>query len=151
MKCPSCQASDTKVIDSRPLLEGSTIRRRRKCDICQNRFTTHEKMQVQFPMIIKSDGRRENYNRDKILQGLKKACQKRPISIEKIDAMLGTLEKFFEESNLKEIAADKIGQNIMQQLLELDSVAYVRFASFYWNFEDIQSFIKELNKNITLS
>ncbi len=146
MICPSCSNEDTKVIDSRPLNDGSIIKRRRKCEKCQFRFTTHEKIQVQLPMIIKKDGRRENYDRDKILSGLKKATQKGPISTEQLEEIINEIEKEFEDVHLKEVPAENIGQKVITKLLDLDPVAFVRFASFYWDFHNIETFVKELQK-----
>ncbi|MCO4792108.1 MAG: transcriptional repressor NrdR [Bacteriovoracaceae bacterium] len=145
MHCPVCVAEDTKVIDSRLLMEGKTVRRRRKCLSCEHRFTTYEKFQVQMPVVVKSsDGRRESYNRDKILKGLKKACQKRPISMEQIDELLDDLEKSLLEFEGKEVPSSFIGEHIMQSLNKLDPVSYIRYGSFYWNFDDVEDFVSSL-------
>ncbi len=144
MHCPSCGTSDTRVIDSRLLQEGKTIRRRRKCSDCEARFTTYEKLQIQLPLIIKGDGRREPYGREKIMKGLKKACQKRPISMEALDQLLDQLEKFLLESEAKEVKSTKIGEYIMANLYLLDPVSYVRYGSFYWNYGDLEDFVKSL-------
>lgn len=144
MHCPSCGESDTRVIDSRLLQEGKTVRRRRKCPDCEARFTTYEKLQVQLPLIVKSDGRREAFNRDKVMKGLKKACHKRPISAEKLETMLDDLEKFLLEADGKEIPATSVGEYVMATLYQLDPVSYVRYGSFYWNFKDLEDFVKTL-------
>ncbi len=148
MRCTICNAPDTKVIDSRLLPEGTTIRRRRKCETCNQRFTTYEKIEIQMPVIVKSDGRRENYQSEKIIKGIKKACQKRPISMEQIDNLISETEKNILEIHKKEIDANIIGQMIMENIYKLDPVAYVRFASFYWNFDNIDDFIVNLQKNL---
>jgi transcriptional repressor NrdR len=144
MHCPSCGESDTKVIDSRLLQEGKTVRRRRKCPDCETRFTTYEKLQVQLPLIVKSDGRREAFNREKVMKGLKKACHKRPISAEKLELMLDDLEKFLLEADGKEFQATSVGEYVMATLYQLDPVSYVRYGSFYWNFKDLEDFVKTL-------
>ena len=144
MHCPSCGESDTRVIDSRLLQEGKTVRRRRKCSTCEARFTTYEKLQVQLPLIIKSDGRREPFNREKVMKGLKKACQKRPISVEDLELLLDKIEKTLLDSEQKEFLATKVGEYVMARLYDLDPVSYVRYGSFYWNFEDLEEFHKTL-------
>lgn len=145
MHCPSCNAEDTKVIDSRLLMEGKTVRRRRKCPSCEHRFTTYEQFQVQLPAIVKSsDGRREPYNRDKIMKGLKKACQKRPISMEQLENLLDELEKNLVSQDGKEVESNFIGEYIMHKLYQLDPVSYIRYGSFYWNFSDVEDFMTSL-------
>lgn len=144
MHCPICNTPDTKVVDSRILQDGSAVRRRRKCEQCDRRFTTYEKLEIQMPSISKHDGRLENYNRDKIQTGIKKACHKRSVSMEQIDRIVELLEKFMLENFDKVVPANKIGEFVMDRLLILDPVSYVRFASFYWNFEDIDDFVKAL-------
>jgi len=148
MHCPKCNKTDTKVIDSRLLPEGQSIRRRRKCEQCDFRFTTYERFQAQLPAVVKHDERRENYNRDKILKGLKKACQKRPISSDQIDQLIDSVEKDMVDNFPKEISTDALGELVMEKLYQLDPVSYVRFASFYWDFKDIESFVKNL-QNLT--
>lgn len=145
MHCPSCGESDTRVIDSRLLQEGKTVRRRRKCSTCEARFTTYEKLQVQLPLIVKSDGRREPFSREKVLKGLKKACQKRPISIEQLEGLMDEIEKHLLDADQKEVSASLVGEFVMARLYELDPVSYVRYGSFYWNFEDLEEFNKSLN------
>ncbi|MAW07747.1 MAG: transcriptional regulator NrdR [Halobacteriovoraceae bacterium] len=144
MKCPNCHEPDTKVIDSRLLQEGDNIRRRRKCESCEFRFTTYEKIEQQLPILIKRDGRLEAFNREKIKNGLFKASQKRPITATQIEAIIEELESKMLQSGLKEYPTDKVGPFIISRLYELDHVAYVRFASFYWNFETVDMFIKDL-------
>ncbi len=148
MHCPKCNTTDTKVIDSRLLPEGQSIRRRRKCESCDFRFTTYERFQAQLPSVVKHDERRENYNREKILKGLKKACQKRPISSDQIDQLIDTIEKTMVDCYPKEISSSVLGELIMEKLYQLDAVSYVRFASFYWEFKDIESFVTNL-QNLT--
>jgi transcriptional repressor NrdR len=144
MRCPSCGKSDTKVIDSRLLQEGKTVRRRRKCPDCEARFTTYEKLQIQLPLIVKSDGRREAFNREKVMKGLKKACQKRPIAVDQLEVLLDNLEKFLLDSEGKEFMATEVGQYVMAKLYDLDPVSYVRYGSFYWNFNDLEDFTSSL-------
>ena len=144
MKCPNCHEQDTKVIDSRLLQDGENVRRRRKCESCEYRFTTYEKIELQLPMLEKRDGRLETYRRDKIKNGLLKASQKRPISATQIDKIIDELESLMLQSGLKEFPTDKVGPFIVSKLYEIDHVAYVRFASFYWNFDTVDTFIKDL-------
>jgi len=148
MHCPSCNAQDTRVIDSRMLLEENTVRRRRKCDTCEMRFTTYENIFIQMPLIVKKDGRRENYNREKIMKGLKKACQKRPISIDNINLMINQVERSLLELSQNEVQASDLGEIIMDHLKQLDRVSYVRFASFYWDYQDIEDFVYGLKNNL---
>ncbi|MFC1864140.1 transcriptional regulator NrdR [Thermodesulfobacteriota bacterium] len=144
MKCPYCTMIDNKVIDSRLSKDGRTIRRRRECDECGKRFTTHEKLEDVLPMVIKKDGRRESFNRNKIMDGIKKACQKRPISIDKIEEFIDSLELYFQELGKKEIDSKEVGERVINTLKEWDEVAYVRFASVYRQFKDINEFMAEL-------
>jgi len=144
MKCPYCYNLEDKVIDSRISKDGETIRRRRECLACQKRFTTHEKIEETLPSIIKKDNRREPYDRKKILDGMKKACQKRPISIETLEETADRIEQALMERGIKEIESSQIGEKIMQELHELDDVAYVRFASVYRSFTDITDFMEEV-------
>jgi len=147
MHCPKCQATDTRVIDSRHLDQGSAVRRRRRCDVCQFRFTTYEQIERELPTIVKSDGRREIFGREKIMSGLQKACQKRAISVTELNKIVDKIEQGLIQSELKEIPSRVIGQMVMDELKVLDPVSYVRFASFYWNFEDVESFVSGLRKN----
>jgi len=144
MKCPFCTDLDNKVIDSRLSKDGLSIRRRRECLKCGRRFTTYERVEESQLMVVKKDGRREPFDRDKIRSGLVKATQKRPVSIEDIDAFIDSLERSFQEANLKEIPASQIGERIMAELHALDEVAYVRFASVYRQFKDLEDFVREL-------
>jgi transcriptional repressor NrdR len=144
MRCPYCTKVDNKVIDSRLSKDGRTIRRRRECFGCGRRFTTYEKLEEVLPMVVKKDGRREPFNREKIASGIKKACQKRPVSITKIEEFIDSLELFFQELGRKEIESKEIGEKVINALKEWDEVAYVRFASVYRQFRDINEFMAEL-------
>lgn len=144
MKCPFCAFNDTKVIDSRPDRDGSVIRRRRECESCSRRFTTHERVEEVLPLIQKKDGRREPYDRAKVISGMKKACEKRPVSIDLIEDMAARLEGRLLESGEKEVSSTVIGEWIMNELHGVDEVAYVRFASVYRSFRDINEFMSEL-------
>ncbi|MBD65728.1 MAG: transcriptional regulator NrdR [Halobacteriovoraceae bacterium] len=144
MKCPYCQESETKVVDSRLLKEGFSVRRRRKCDGCEKRFTTYETIEISMPNIVKLDGRREPFKREKILDGIEKACQKRPIPTEQIDRLIENIEKDILEISDKEITTKQIGHIVMMYLRNLDPVAYIRFASVYRKFQDIEEFVSEI-------
>jgi transcriptional repressor NrdR len=146
MKCPFCGYSDSKVVDSRPDKGGSGIRRRRECEQCAKRFTTHERIEEMLPLVLKKDGRREPFERTKIISGIKKACEKRPISVEEIERLVDRLENRLQESSEKEISTTLIGEWIMKELHDLDEVAYVRFASVYRSFRDINEFMQELQE-----
>ena len=148
MHCPICKHADTKVIDSRVSQDGESTRRRRKCEKCDYRFTSYEKVQLKLPMITKNDGRREDYSSDKIVSGIKKACQKRPVSSHQIEEMLEKLERKLAALNEPEISSRVLGEIVMQGIYELDAVAFVRYASFYWDFDDIKGFIRSLKKNL---
>ena len=144
MRCPYCSSIDNKVVDSRMGKEGDAIRRRRECLKCEGRFTTYERVEEILPSVIKKDGRREPYDRVKILNGLKKACEKRPISMDILEKAVDEIEKSLQEKGLKEIPSTVIGEEVMERLHELDEVAYVRFASVYRSFKDINEFMHEL-------
>ena len=144
MKCPYCAKVDNKVIDSRMSKDGRTIRRRRECLKCSRRFTTYERLEEVLPMVIKKDGRRESFNRDKIIEGIKKSCQKRPVSVTKIEEFVDSLEVYFQELGKKEIESKEIGERVINNLKDWDEVAYVRFASVYRQFKDINEFMTEL-------
>ena len=144
MKCPYCGEIDNKVIDSRLSKDASVIRRRRECIICSRRFTTYEHIEEIPIMIVKKDGRREVFNREKVRSGLKKACQKRNISINVIEEFIDDLERDLRETGEKELPASFIGEKIMTMLHEVDDVAYVRFASVYREFKDVNDFVSEL-------
>ncbi len=149
MKCPFCNHSKSKVVDSRLSKEKDMIRRRRECLSCQKRFTTSERTEDDLPLVIKKDGRREPFNRGKIFGGLKKACEKRPISINLIEKIVSRIELYFQEKGEREVKSTEIGQRVMEELHQLDGVAYVRFASVYRQFKDIQEFMNELKELIS--
>jgi transcriptional repressor NrdR len=144
MKCPFCLHEDDKVIDSRASNEGKSVRRRRECLKCKKRFTTYEYVEEVPLMVIKKDGRRESFDRNKIISGILKACEKRPVSVEKVEALVDKVEKELQKSFDKEVKAGVIGELAMDYLHKLDEVAYVRFASVYRQFKDINQFMKEL-------
>ncbi|HHU48925.1 MAG: transcriptional regulator NrdR [Caldicoprobacterales bacterium] len=146
MKCPFCLTEDSKVVDSRPTDEGMVIRRRRECNRCAKRFTTYEKIESLPMMVVKKDGRREAFNSNKIMAGLLKACEKRPVSVRDLEAMVQEIEKQVYNSLEREVTSGFIGEMVMEKLRELDEVAYVRFASVYRQFKDINTFMEELNK-----
>jgi len=144
VRCPFCDEIEDKVVDSRTAKEGEVIRRRRECLGCKRRFTTYERIEEILPMVVKKDGRREPFDRNKILAGLKKACEKRPISTATIDAVTDRIEKRIQEMGETEIPSRTIGEELMKELHQLDQVAYVRFASVYREFKDIDQFMDEL-------
>ncbi|MGH7206203.1 MAG: transcriptional regulator NrdR [Nitrospiraceae bacterium] len=144
MKCPFCDTLEDKVVDSRMAREGEVIRRRRECLSCKRRYTTYERVEESLPMVVKKDGRREPFDRTKILSGLKKACEKRPISTATIEAVTDRIEKRIQEMGDTEIQSRTVGEEVMKELHQLDQVAYVRFASVYREFKDIDQFMDEL-------
>jgi len=144
MKCPFCAHSENKVIDSRISKDGDAIRRRRECLGCGKRFTTYEFVEEVLPMVVKKDGRREPFDRSKIRAGIKKACEKRPISTDVIETVVDKVERSCQEFQDKEIPSSAIGEEIMRELQNLDGVAYVRFASVYREFRDVTDFVEEL-------
>jgi transcriptional repressor NrdR len=144
MKCPYCSKINNKVIDSRLSKDGRTIRRRRECIDCSRRFTTYERLEEILPMVVKKDGRRETFSREKIISGIKKACQKRPVSITRIEEFVDSLEVYFQELGKKEIESKEVGEKVIKNLKDWDEVAYVRFASVYRQFKDINEFVAEL-------
>lgn len=146
MKCPYCDNPDTKVIDSRHTEEGYAIRRRRECDKCSKRFTTYEKVEEMMLMVIKKDGSREAFDRNKIINGIIKACEKRPVSMSEIEQVTNDIERGLNNMMEKEVESTFIGELIMEQLKKLDEVAYVRFASVYRQFTDANTFIAEIEK-----
>ena len=146
MKCPYCGTDNTKVIDSRPSDENSVIRRRRQCDSCGRRFTTYEKVETIPLMVIKKDNNREPFDRSKIESGIIRACPKRPVSTEAINDAVNLIESQIFTIEVKEIQSSLIGEMVMEQLKKLDEVAYVRFASVYREFRDVNSFLAELEK-----
>ena len=144
MKCPFCDELEDKVVDSRMAKEGELIRRRRECLGCKRRYTTYERVEEILPMVVKKDGRRESFDRTKILAGLKKACEKRPISTVTIEDVTDRIEKRIQEMGETEIESRIVGEELMKELDQLDQVAYVRFASVYREFKDIDQFMDEL-------
>lgn len=148
MKCSSCHNKSTKVLDSRPIDEGCSIRRRRECERCGYRFTTFERVEEVPLIVVKKDGVRQEYNRDKLIRGLIKACEKRPVSIETIESLVFDVEKEIRNKGVAEIDSKEIGEMVMNRLSEVDEVAYVRFASVYRQFKDISVFLNELKELI---
>lgn len=146
MKCPFCGFEESKVIDSRPTDEGQRIRRRRECLKCGRRFTTYEVVESLPIIVIKKDKSREAFNRNKLMTGLLRACEKRPVSIDTLDKMIDEIESVLQNSLDREVSSEKIGQLVMEKLKKIDEVAYVRFASVYRQFKDINTFMRELNK-----
>jgi len=147
MKCPFCGVEDSKVVDSRSIKEGTFIRRRRECCNCTRRFTTYEYIESTPLMVVKNDGRREPYNREKLKMGLITACKKRPVKMDAIDNLIHNVEKAIDKLNLNEVPSKLLGEEVIRQLKDLDPVAYVRFASVYYRFEAVSEFeqkIKEL-------
>jgi transcriptional repressor NrdR len=144
VKCPFCDELEDKVVDSRMAKEGEVIRRRRECLGCKRRYTTYERVDEILPMVVKKDGRRESFDRSKILAGLKKACEKRPISTATIETVTDRIEKRIQEMGETEIESRIVGEELMKELDQLDQVAYVRFASVYREFKDIDQFMDEL-------
>ncbi|MGO8701055.1 MAG: transcriptional regulator NrdR [Limisphaerales bacterium] len=146
MRCPKCGNQDDKVIDSRASREGSTIRRRRQCLQCDHRFTTYEEIEHEGLMVVKRDGRREEFSKEKLLSGLKKACQKRPVSPKVIEDLVEKIVDEVSDKYEREVPGMAIGERIMEALREIDKVAYVRFASVYRRFEEATEFVQEVNK-----
>lgn len=146
MKCPFCGFEESKVIDSRPTDEGERIRRRRECLKCAKRFTTYEIIESLPIIVIKKDKSREAFNREKIMNGLLRACEKRPVSIDTLDGVIDEIENHIQNSLDREVSSEKIGELVMEKLKGIDEVAYVRFASVYRQFKDINTFMHELNK-----
>ena len=146
MKCPYCNAQDTKVIDSRPADDNSSIRRRRQCEKCGKRFTTYEKLETLPLMVIKKERSRETYDRSKIESGIIHSCHKRPVSTQQINAMIDEIENQIFNMEEKEVETTVIGELVMRKLKQLDEVAYVRFASVYREFKDVNTFMEELGK-----
>ena len=146
MKCPYCNEDDTKVIDSRPADDNCSIRRRRQCELCGKRFTTYEKLETMPLMVIKKDNSRETYDRSKIESGVIRSCHKRPVSTQQINAMIDDIENRIFNMEEKEVATSVIGELVMESLKDLDEVAYVRFASVYREFKDVNTFMEDLSK-----
>ena len=146
MRCPFCGHDEDKVIDSRPSDEGSAIRRRRECISCNARFTTYEKVENLPLVVIKKDGTREPFERDKLISGIMKACEKRPVTTAQIENLVNSIETQSQNSLKREIMSQEIGEMVMERLKLIDEVAYVRFASVYRQFKDVNSFLEELNE-----
>lgn len=144
MKCPFCSFADNRVIDSRLGKEGNSIRRRRECLQCERRFTTYERVEEILPLVVKKDGRRQPFDRLKVIAGMQRACEKRPVSIATIENIVDQLERQLQESGDREVDSSRIGKAVMDALHEIDEVAYVRFASVYRQFKDINEFMDEL-------
>lgn len=144
MKCPFCGHQEDKVIDSRASSDGRSIRRRRECLNCEKRFTTYEQIEGQSLMVVKKDGRREPFDRHKVLAGLVKACEKRPVGMDQLEALVDDLERELSRQFEREVSSKEIGERVMRQLHALDPVAYVRFASVYREFKDLEQFMREL-------
>jgi len=146
MKCPFCGVNEDKVIDSREASNGAAIRRRRECIKCQRRYTTYERLEESPLLVVKRDGRREGFDRKKILNGIVKACEKRPVPAERIEMLVDELEREISQEFEKEVSSVEVGERVMRRLHELDEVAYVRFASVYRSFKDLNQFMKELRE-----
>ncbi len=144
MRCPFCKRDDSKVLDSRESAEGPVTRRRRECLGCHRRFTTYERVEELMPLVVKKDGRREPYDREKLISGLQKAVEKRPVSMEQLETLVADVEARILERGEKEVPSSLIGEEVMRRLRTLDQVAYVRFASVYRSFRDIEEFMDEL-------
>ncbi len=146
MKCPYCGHAENKVLESRVGGDGDVVRRRRECEACARRFTTYERIEEILPTVVKKSGLREVYDRNKLVHGLRIACNKRPVSTDQIEAIADSVERDLQESGRKEVNSSELGESVMQKLRELDEVAYVRFASVYKSFRDIGEFMMELGK-----
>jgi len=144
MRCPFCKRDDSKVLDSRESAEGTVTRRRRECLSCHKRFTTYERVEELMPLVVKKDGRREPYDREKLISGLQKAVEKRPVSMAQLESLVAEVEARVLERGEKEVPSSLVGEEVMRRLRALDQVAYVRFASVYRSFRDIEEFMDEL-------
>jgi transcriptional repressor NrdR len=149
VRCPFCHDLENRVVDSRLGKEGDAIRRRRHCEHCGRRFTTYERVEESLPMVVKKDGRREAFDRQKVLEGLKLACQKRPVGADQLEAVADGIERRLQEMGEKEVPTSVIGEAVMRELARLDEVAYVRFASVYRSFKDLGEFMSELKELIS--
>ncbi len=145
MKCPFCQQPNDKVVDSRETGDGAIVRRRRECLACNSRFTTYERIEVVMPMVVKKDGRRENWDRSKVVAGIHKACEKRPVSADAIEEAVDEIERSVQDMGGRELPCSVVGESVMICLKNLDDVAYVRFASVYKSFRDIDEFVAALD------
>jgi transcriptional repressor NrdR len=148
MKCPACQNNNSRVLDSRPVDEGKSIRRRRECEACSYRFTTFEKVEESPLIVVKKEGTREEFNREKLLRGLIKACEKRPVALKQLEDLVSEVEKELRSNGVSEVKSELVGEMVMDRLAKVDEVAYVRFASVYRQFKDINVFIDELKELI---
>ena len=146
MKCPYCKYTESKVIDSRPTVDGESIRRRRICQQCGKRFTTYETIESRSLMVIKKDGSRQQYDREKLMRGILKACQKRPVTKAQMDDLLSNIEKKLYDQQEDEVSSMTIGEMVVERLIDIDEVAYIRFASVYRDFDDVDSFMAELKR-----
>ena len=146
MRCPFCSHPESKVIDSRPAEEGASIRRRRECLTCRKRFTTYETVECLPLVVVKKDGSRQSFDRNKVMAGLIRACEKRPVPYSTLEAMVGEIEQVLQNQMEREISSAQIGELVMERLKKIDDVSYVRFASVYRQFKDINTFIEELSK-----
>ena len=146
MKCPYCKYTESKVIDSRPTVDGESIRRRRICQQCGKRFTTYETIESRSLMVIKKDGSRQQYDREKLMRGILKACQKRPVTKAQMDDLLSNIEKELYDQQEDEVSSMTIGEMVVERLIDIDEVAYIRFASVYRDFDDVDSFMAELKR-----
>ena len=146
MRCPFCSHPESKVIDSRPAEEGASIRRRRECLACRKRFTTYETMECLPLVVVKKDGSRQSFDRNKVMAGLIRACEKRPVPYSTLESMVGEIEQVLQNQMEREISSAQIGELVMERLKKIDDVSYVRFASVYRQFKDINTFISELSK-----
>jgi transcriptional repressor NrdR len=148
VRCPFCRDLENRVVDSRLGKEGDAIRRRRHCERCGRRFTTYERVEEALPMVVKKDGRREPFERAKIVNGIKRACEKRPVSVDQIEALADAIERQLQESGEREVTSRAIGEAVMREMHDVDGVAYVRFASVYRSFRDVHEFMHELEELI---
>jgi len=146
MKCPRCGEDNDRVVDSRSVREGEAVRRRRECLACGERFTTYEAVEMKPVLVVKKDGRRVEYQRGKVVAGIVKACEKRPVPLERIEAIADAIEREIQESERREVASSELGERMMVHLRGIDEVAYVRFASVYRQFRDVDEFLSELGK-----
>lgn len=149
MKCPFCENIEDKVLESREIEEGKAIRRRRECEACRGRFTSYERVEEKPILVIKRDGRREQFNREKVVSGIFRACEKRPVAADLIEGMVDEIEKEIHREAGREVLSSKIGELVMDKLQKVDKIAYIRFASVYRKFEDLSEFVKEV-KEITV-
>ena len=146
MRCPHCSHHESKVIDSRISKDADLIRRRRECEVCLKRFTTYERVEEPLPVVVKKDGRREPFDRLKIIAGIRRACEKRPVSTQTVDDLVDRIERWVLDQGEAEIKSSTIGERVMEELHALDEIAYVRFASVYRSFKDINEFMRELSE-----